>query len=100
LRRINDELGGEFRLDRFRHRAAWNAERGCVEMHLVSREAQEVRVGALGRSFAFAAGESIHTESSYKYAPDEIRALVAAAGLILDAQWSDGRFAVNLLRTP
>jgi dimethylhistidine N-methyltransferase len=100
LRRINDELGGELRLERFRHRAAWNATLGRVEMYLDSLEAQTVHVAALGRSFTFAAGESIHTESSYKYSLEEIAALVASAGLAIDAQWSDGRFAVNLLRAP
>jgi uncharacterized SAM-dependent methyltransferase len=100
LRRINDELAADFRLDRFRHRAVWNASLGRVEMYLDSLEAQEVRVAALGRSFRFAAGEAIHTESSYKYSLDEIAALIREARLRIEAQWSDGRFAMNLLGLP
>ena len=98
LRRIDDELDADFRIDRFRHRALFNEALGRVEMYLDSLEAQEVRVGALGRSFRFASGEAIHTESSYKYTRAEIDALLAEAGLALDAQWTDGKFAVNLLR--
>jgi dimethylhistidine N-methyltransferase len=98
LARINQELDGDFRLDRFRHRARWEEAEGRVAMYLDSTCAQTVRIGALGRSFAFAAGEPIHTESSYKYAPDEVEALARAAGLAVDAIWEDGRFAVNLLR--
>jgi uncharacterized SAM-dependent methyltransferase len=98
LGRLNRELGADFRVDRFRHRAVWNEALGRVEMYLDSCEAQSVRVAALGRSFELAAGEGIHTESSYKYSPAEMAALLGAAGLALDAQWSDGRFAVNLCR--
>ena len=100
LRRINDDLGADFRLDRFRHRAAWNEALGRVEMYLDSIEAQEVRAAALGKSFRFAAGESIYTESSYKYSLDELATLIGEARLTLDAQWTDGRFAVTLLRVP
>jgi uncharacterized SAM-dependent methyltransferase len=96
LRRINADLGADFRIDHFRHRARYDEARGRIDMFLDSTCAQSVRVN--GRSFALAAGEAIHTESSYKYSPKEIEALVGAAGLTLDAQWSDGRFAVNLVR--
>jgi dimethylhistidine N-methyltransferase len=95
LRRLNDELGADFRIDRFRHRARFDEARGRVEMFLDSTCAQTVRVD--GRSFALGAGEAIHTESSYKYSVREIEALVGAAGLGIDAQWTDGKFAVNLL---
>ncbi|HEV7601010.1 MAG TPA: L-histidine N(alpha)-methyltransferase, partial [Bradyrhizobium sp.] len=64
LVRTNNELGGNFDLGAFTHRAIYNRERHRIEMHLISRKAQTVRI--LGRSFAFRAGESIHTESSYK----------------------------------
>src|SRR6202035_5153352 len=65
LHRINRELGGNFDISAFTHRAIYNRERHRIEMHLISRKAQSVRV--LGRSFSFRAGESIHTENSYKY---------------------------------
>ena len=78
LARINRELGGTFDLQFFRHEAIWNAYAGRVEMYLVSDRAQTVTV--LGRSFAFAAEERIHTENSYKYTPQDFSALADAAG--------------------
>ncbi|MBT3932364.1 MAG: L-histidine N(alpha)-methyltransferase, partial [Rhodospirillaceae bacterium] len=65
LRRVNDELGGDFNLDGFTHDARWIADQGRIEMHLVSDWDQDVRID--GHSFKFAAGESIHTEDSHKY---------------------------------
>src|ERR1700692_1563933 len=62
--RINPDLGGNFDISGFPHRAIYNRDRHRIEMHLISRKPQSVRV--LGRSFSFRAGESIHTESSYK----------------------------------
>ena len=67
LTRINRDLGGEFELSSFRHRANYNQEAGRMEMHLVSRKTQRVAIRRLEETFAFAEGESIHTESSYKY---------------------------------
>jgi dimethylhistidine N-methyltransferase len=98
LERINRELGADFRLERFRHRARYDAGRGRVEMYLDSAVAQTVHIARLGRSFDFGAGEAVHTESSYKYSLDGIAALADKACLALDGQWTDGRFAVSLLR--
>jgi len=94
LRRINRELDGDFDVERFRHRAFYNGERGRVEMHLVSRTAQTVQVA--GERFPFAAAETIHTENSYKYGIEEFRALVESAGFELTRLWHDpqGRFGV------
>ena len=66
-------------------------------MHLVSLRAQTVRVG--GRAFAFAEGETIHTENSHKYALDEFRALAAKAGWTPREAWTDaaGLFSVHYL---
>ncbi|MGH9324137.1 MAG: L-histidine N(alpha)-methyltransferase, partial [Vicinamibacteria bacterium] len=72
LARINRELGGEFDLDRFSHLAFYDEDRERIEMHLVSEARQEVRVGALERSFALEPEERIHTENSYKYTPARI----------------------------
>ena len=96
LRRINRELGADFRLDAFAHRAFYNAGHGRVEMHLVSRERQTVHVG--GVAIPFAAGETIHTECSYKYAVDEFCGLAAAAELKRTRLWTDREelFAVML----
>jgi dimethylhistidine N-methyltransferase len=87
LVRINRELGGNFDISAFTHRAIYNRERHRVEMHLISRTHQTVRV--LGRGFAFRAGESIHTESSYKYSLDRFTALARGSGWTPRACWTD-----------
>ncbi|AWM41056.1 Histidine-specific methyltransferase EgtD [Gemmata obscuriglobus] len=94
LVRINRELGADFDPAAFRHRAFYNHERSRIEMHLVSAAEQRVQMG--GATFAFRAGESIHTENSYKYAPTEFAQRAAACGLRADATWTDanGFFAV------
>jgi dimethylhistidine N-methyltransferase len=99
LTRINGELGGEFETRYFRHRAIWKPDPGRVESHLVSLRAQRVRVDALGRSFDFAAGESIHTENSYKYSQAEIEWLARGSGMRCERQWldADRRYSLNLL---
>ena len=95
LARINRELRGDFRLRRFRHYAFYNAARGRIEMHLVSLLPQAVNVG--DHRFAFEAGESIHTENSYKYSIDEFRALARRAGFRGGKVWLDpkGLFALH-----
>jgi dimethylhistidine N-methyltransferase len=98
LARINRELGGNFRLDAFEHRALWNAQQSRMEMHLVSTVAQRVRVTALELSIGFAAGESIHTENSYKFTDDGVMELLQGAGFGLLGDWKDeqGWFGVYL----
>jgi len=98
LRRINRELGGTFEIGDFAHEARWNPERGRVEMHLVSRRRQSVRIGT--HRFDFAPGESIHTENSYKYGLDRFRALADDAGYVPVEAWTDPDrlFSVHLLR--
>ena len=97
LVRVNAELGGDVDLDGFAHRAVYNDERHRIEMHLVSRTAQTVRV--LGRSFSFRAGESIHTESSYKYSLERFAAMARESGWTPKASWTDpdGMFSVHAL---
>jgi dimethylhistidine N-methyltransferase len=97
LARIDAELGGTFDLDRFGHRALWNEVAGRIEMHLVSLAEQSVTVA--GRHFAFRAGETIHTENSYKYDLAQFAALAAGAGLAVREVWTDParRFSVQLL---
>ena len=98
LARINRELGADFDLRRWRHYAFYNASAGRIEMHLVSLERQAVNLGA--HRFAFARGETIHTENSYKYAIDQFGELAASAGFGTARVWTDakGRFAVLGLR--
>ncbi|MFB3855189.1 MAG: L-histidine N(alpha)-methyltransferase [Vicinamibacterales bacterium] len=91
LARINRELGGEFELESFDHRAPFVERASRIEMHLVSRRDQMVRVAALGRTFAFSNGEAIHTESCHKYTIDGFRALASEAGLELRESWTDAR---------
>jgi dimethylhistidine N-methyltransferase len=97
LARINRELGGTFSLSRFRHRALWEPRAGRIEMHLVSTERQSVLVA--GRRFDFDPGETIHTESSYKYDLAQFEALAAGVGLRVREVWTDaaGRFSVQYL---
>jgi L-histidine Nalpha-methyltransferase len=98
LRRANRELGADFDLAAFDHRAFWNASLGRVEMHLVSRRDQVVRIA--GRAIPFAKGESIHTENSHKYELAGFAALAAAAGFTVERVWTDDAelFSVQLLR--
>ena len=94
LTRINRELRGEFPVDRFAHEARWNEKESAIEMHLVSLDARTVRVE--DHRFAFAAGESIHTESSRKYDRHGFGDVTRRAGWHVAAVWSDpdDRFAV------
>ncbi|HJZ93999.1 MAG TPA: L-histidine N(alpha)-methyltransferase [Gemmataceae bacterium] len=97
LVRINRELGADFDPDSFEHRAVFNSDESRIEMHLVSRRRQVVRVA--GATFRFAAGETICTEHSYKYTPEAFRHLARAAGLELRRVWVDdaGLFSVQYL---
>jgi dimethylhistidine N-methyltransferase len=98
LTRLNRELGAEFEIDAFRHRIRWNGEDSRIEMHLESCCEQTVSIAALERSFEFAAGETIHTENSYKYRPGDAEELLGAAGFEPEQRWMDqnGWFAVYL----
>ena len=91
LARLNRELGADFDLDSFAHRAVWNAAASRMEMHLESLRAQTVEIPDAGFSVDFSEGESIWTESSYKYETEGVRKLGAAAGLAVTRQWVDER---------
>jgi dimethylhistidine N-methyltransferase len=94
LTRINRELGGNFILERFEHRVRWNETAAAIEMHLSSTVDQTVTVS--GRSFEFSAGETIHTESSRKYAVADFTKLAGQHGWRVDRVWTDDKqlFAV------
>jgi L-histidine Nalpha-methyltransferase len=98
LERINRELGADFVLSAFAHEALWNADESRIEMHLVARSRQQIRIAAAQLTFTMQAGERIWTESSYKYRPDDIRWLLEPAGFSLAAQWIDAEdgFALTL----
>jgi dimethylhistidine N-methyltransferase len=96
LRRINRELGAEFDTSAFEHFAYYNHAAGRVEMHLVSLTQQTVDVD--GVEIEFLKGESIWTESSYKFTVDEFAHMASAVGLVLDSVWTDDEdmFSVQL----
>jgi L-histidine N-alpha-methyltransferase len=98
LVRINRELGGDFDLDGFAHRAVWNARASRVEMHLVSTRSQRVRIRHADLEIAFHAGEHIWTESSYKFVPGTVAARLSEAGFTPRDQWIDreAQFALTL----
>lgn len=100
LQRINEELQADFDLEGFRHEAVWNPKDSRIEMHLFSQGNQRVHVRSLDESFDFAAGESIHTENSYKFAPELLRRVLSDGGFVLEKSWMDQRkwFGVHLAR--
>lgn len=98
LRRMQRELGAVVDLDGFDHRAVWNDDNSRIEMHLESLRPQAIEIA--GRTFEFAAGETIHTESSHKYTADGFRGLAESAGFQPMCLWTDPKawFSVHLLR--
>jgi L-histidine N-alpha-methyltransferase len=87
LKRINKELGGTFDLSKFAHESRYNMSEGRVEMHLVSTEAQSVKVQ--GQVFHFEKDENIHTENSYKYTLKGFKALAEKACWSVEKVWLD-----------
>ncbi len=96
LVRINRELDADFEPRAFAHRALYDAGARRVEMHLVAREPQSVRVGALGLALRFAAGDSIWTESSYKFLPGELTRLGLECGFGAAGEWTDADWPFTL----
>jgi dimethylhistidine N-methyltransferase len=87
LVRINRELGADFDVSGFEHHAFYHRELRRIEMHLASLRRQKVRI--LGKCFEFRAGETIHTENSYKYTIESFAALARGAGWSIGAVWTD-----------
>ncbi|NQX89150.1 MAG: L-histidine N(alpha)-methyltransferase [Halioglobus sp.] len=87
LTTVNSLTGANFKHSGFFHRAFYNRQHRRIEMHLVSKEAQTVEIN--GRVIEFRAGESLHTENSYKYSVEAFRALVGSAGFTLEQSWFD-----------
>jgi dimethylhistidine N-methyltransferase len=98
LVRLNRELGTDFDLQRFEHQMRWNSGASRVEMHLVATRAQTIRVPAAGAVIAFQPGESIWTESSYKYEPAQLVQMLRTSRFETRAQWIDAPdgFALTL----
>ncbi len=97
LARMKRELGADLRLEDFEHLAVFNAEAARIEMHLKAVRETEICLGEA--TFPFAAGETLHTENSYKYSLERLRALVARTPWRMREIWSDDRdwFAACLL---
>ena len=98
LSRINNELGGEFDLDKFEHSSIFNKEKSRIEMHLISKDDQTVKIKNLDLYVNFKAGESIHTENSYKFNDNLIMDFADIAGLDWITTWNDPKkyFALTL----
>lgn len=98
LVRINRELGGQFDIKKFEHRAIYNEELGRVELYLVSLARQTVRIQAIDVEASFEEGETIYTESSYKFDLERLAELARAPGFSLEQTWFDSarRFSFNL----
>jgi dimethylhistidine N-methyltransferase len=98
LKRINRELGGTFNLENFEHHAFYNRERNRIEMHLASLKRQKVKFA--GETIDFRAGETIHTENSYKYSVESLGALARGAGWSPVAGWTDANryFSIQVFR--
>ena len=98
LARINRELGGDFKLQHFRHLAFYNADRGRIEIYIESLKDQQVSIG--GSIYPLKGGERIHIEDSCKYSVDEFRALAQSSGFNPAAVWVDpqGLFSLHMLR--
>lgn len=98
LDRINRELSADIPVDKFRHVARWNDDWSRVEMHLEAREA--VHFSVCGQDFSMPQGETIHTENSHKYTPDQASLLLKAGGWTPQAKWNDedGNFMLILAR--
>jgi dimethylhistidine N-methyltransferase len=87
LARLNREVGADFDLRQWRHRAIYNSETGRIEMYLISLPDQTVHIG--DRGFHFRAGEKILTEHSYKHTPERFIALAGQAGFDFVKLWTD-----------
>jgi L-histidine N-alpha-methyltransferase len=100
LSRINRELGADFDLNSFSHKAIWNTRASRIEMHLESLRPQTVRIADLDLAIRFSKGETIHTENSYKFTEKMVRDVLSDGGFLLENTWTDDRnwFAVHLAR--
>ncbi len=92
LARINRELDGHFELSQFAHQARYNEPRSRIEMHLVSRIAQKIRIDALGLTIPFSAGETIWTESSHKFRTEDVTRIGSRAGWSSVRQWVEAEW--------
>ncbi len=100
LTRINRELGADFDLSVFAHKAIWNEDHSRMEMHLESKFEQVIRIADLDIAIHFDEGETIHTENSYKFTDEMLRDVLGNGGFLLERTWTDERgwFGMHLAR--
>jgi L-histidine N-alpha-methyltransferase len=91
LRRINRELGGQFEMDRFHYRSTWDSIDGAMKSYLISTCNQSVHVSVLDRTFTFVEDEALHTESSYKFTPEQCASMAKEAGFDVIENFFDKR---------
>jgi dimethylhistidine N-methyltransferase len=98
LTHVNRELGGDFVLENFDHKAIYNEEIGQIEMYLISNIEQKAFISELDLEVSFTANETIHTENSVKYLLDDIDTLAEESGLYVEQQWFDTErlYSLNL----
>jgi dimethylhistidine N-methyltransferase len=98
LTRLNRELGANFNVSAFEHHALYNREKSRIEMHLASTKRQKVRL--CGETIDFRAGETIHTENSYKYSIESFGAMARGSGWTPVEVWTDADkcFSVHVLK--
>lgn len=97
---LNRELGADFEVDRFRHRAVWDAANRWIEMRLVATTAMTVKVPEIDLVVEFAAGEQMRTEISTKFTVAQVDAELAGAGMAVTDRWMDpaGDYLLSLAR--
>ena len=98
LARINRELGGNFDVRAFAHRALYNEDAGRMEMHLESLRAQRAEISEIDLSVGFEKGEKIHTENSHKFDTSDLETLARESGFRIEKFWrdSESRFSSSL----
>ena len=89
LNRINKELGGDFKIENFSHKAFYNQNKKRIEMHIVSDMDQQIFISSLNKKINFKKNETIHTENSYKYSQEDIERLIKRAGFSIEKEFFD-----------
>ena len=89
LNRINRELGANFNLENFSHKAFFNKNKNRIEMHIESKKEQKVFISTLKKEIEFKKNETIHTENSYKFEKDDINFLISRAGFCIEKEFTD-----------
>ena len=100
LQVLNEQLGGDFDLDLFRHVAVWNEEEQWIEMRLRAQEATEVSLADAGITVRFTKGEDLLTEISAKFTPEQVERELGEAGFVVEGMWGaeEGEFLLSLAR--